>query len=167
MTNSLTNKYSRNYRMKHDIGRVRKVRNNVFKECEECGKLLMINQSLITKQNQQTFFCDAKCRDKFRSFGGNNIWKGGYIHGSGYVYVSRGESKRYLQHRAVMEEYLGRKLSKKEHVHHLNGIRSDNRLENLMVVNYLKHPTEKNKLIDKLQERIRNLEEICRKLRGN
>lgn len=48
--------------------------------------------------------------------------------------------KRVLQHRYIMEQYLGRKLTKKERVHHINKIKTDNRIENLeLFANQSKH----------------------------
>ncbi len=37
-------------------------------------------------------------------------------------------------HRHIMEEHLGRLLESHEHVYHLNGDSTDNRIENLVVI---------------------------------
>jgi len=37
-------------------------------------------------------------------------------------------------HRHIMEEHLGRLLESNEHVYHLNGDSTDNRIENLVVI---------------------------------
>ena len=46
---------------------------------------------------------------------------------------------KYYQHRYVMEQHLGRPLSKDEVVHHINGDRIDNRLENLELTTQHEH----------------------------
>lgn len=64
--------------------------------------------------------------------GSGHICKKGYrhIHIKGHPHC-RGKTNAVLEHTAVMCEYLGRPLNKGESVHHKNGIRHDNRIENL------------------------------------
>jgi len=74
-------------------------------------------------------------------------WKGGrFKNTDGYVLVKKSNhpfanNHGYVyEHRLVMEKMLGRYLRQQEIPHHMNGIRDDNRPENLMLFeSFIKH----------------------------
>lgn len=69
----------------------------------------------------------------------NPSWRGGRrTRKDGYVLVWTPEGER-LEHRCITEIVLGRRLQPAEIVHHKNGIKDDNRIDNLEVMDQAEH----------------------------
>ena len=97
----------------------------------------------------------------------NPAWKGGrHPTKDGYIkvldsrrYVKAGDSRYILEHRLVAESKVNRPLRSDEIVHHLNGVRTDNRPENLVII-ARPNTQETWTFVHCLQERIRELEAL-------
>jgi hypothetical protein len=122
----------------------RKTRTRVVpRDCKRCG-----NEFLASPRNPPIVFCGRACGIRWRNeqepgkFAGENgsRWRGGRrIDDRGYVLIwapdhhsVKGTKRIYVaEHRLVMERMIGRPLLRTEQVHHKNGIRDDNRPQNL------------------------------------
>lgn len=155
-------------------------------ECEGCGEK---RWSTICNYNRAKTKLCHRCNRK-RSGSAHWNWRGG-------KYFSKGKYKGYIQvytpkdspfypmansrrpyipeHRLVMAEFLGRCLDKAEIVHHKNGIKTDNHIENLELTRNGKHCKDHHKgyndgfrkgFFDGRNKYIRDLEEQIRVLEG-
>lgn len=120
----------------------------VLKNCKKC-------KIDFAASHKKQAYCCAKCQP---SFGGNPGWRLGKkftnerngvgrkrLASNGYVeiYLPGHEladiKGRVLEHRLVIFEKIKRQLTFNDVVHHINGIRSDNRPDNLILLTRSSH----------------------------
>jgi hypothetical protein len=104
--------------------RKKKIRDKLFKgfivKCETCETPFRVSRGNFGKNR----YCSRKCyKNKVRVEETilSNIGSTGYYE----------TSQKRLAHRVIVENFIGRSLTRQENVHHINEIRTDNRIENL------------------------------------
>lgn len=129
-------------------------------ECSQCGNIISIKT--WEAKRDKNHFCDRACvalynsKNKRKENAYNWIKSGRSKCGTPYWHIRDRNGKWIREHRVIAEKMIGRKLMRSEIVHHKNGIKDDNRRENLAVLTRDRHPS--TTYISILQERIRELE---------
>lgn len=147
--------------------------NKITNKCSTCGKEIKTskakNQKYCSpkcKYSDKNFFIRRmegykefiKNQPSYLRRGENSQnWKGGKSHHSrGYVAIMLSSDDPYIsmahpashycmEHRYVMAKSLGRCLTREEIVHHKNGIKDDNRIENLELSTWGEHTIQHSK----------------------
>ncbi len=128
--------------------------------CSICGEPTARRSTLCLS-------CENKRRaDAYRGENNPNWREGRTLDRAGYVHVRvkpNGPKPYRLEHHLVWERANGRPLPKGYIIHHLNGIKGDNRIENLAAVSRLDHHVRH---AEPYEARIRQLEAELAELRG-
>ncbi len=129
--------------------------------CEQCGKTHPMKRYQRGTGHavyyRQQRFCNQACKVAWQTAeAGRRFDRGDYgrhIKRNGYVWISvpsavTGRKHEVLEHRFVMSRHLGRDLLPEETVHHINGDRQHNTIENLELFSSRHGPGQR--VIDKV-----------------
>lgn len=104
-----------------------KVKEHGTKYCARCGA--EFGRGMNPCNFIKAIYCSKRCSSR-RPINPNT---------TRYRQVVTSDGRYIGEHRAVMEAHLGRRLRSDEQVHHINGVKIDNRLENLEVIDRREH----------------------------
>lgn len=119
-----------------------------FRENPEAGGKWKVPRQVCTgcgatfkaKRRYRRQFCSDSCYRRYNVGKNHSHWKHGRkLMPNGYVQINVAPNKRRYEHIVVVEKMIGRPLRADECIDHINGIRDDNRPENLRVMKKSDH----------------------------
>lgn len=125
--------------------------------CETCGRLFTRQPNELARGEGR--FCSRPCKHKAMA-GVEKVSGTSYVRPDGYRAVKVGIRRYQLEHRLVVEAAIRRPLREDEEVHHRNGDKLDNRLENLEVLSPTAH---QERHADRLIFRRSRVDLVCRR----
>ena len=160
-----------------EIGEIKNFKKTVTQKfiwlaCKSCGKERWVRFCPSRPPNLCRGCYDRDRKNLAHRGEDSHAWKGGRrtVKG-GYITINvspddpffpMADRNHYIpEHRLVMAKHLGRCLDKSEHVHHKNGVREDNRIENLEIQTPSEHTPQAH-----YKKRIKELEKEVASLKG-
>lgn len=143
-------------------GKSRLELSRIFKVSEGVIRNRLIKNNVSLRNIKEAFVYIDQSREK------SNKWNGGKIkNGDGYILIYKPEHPRAVsgnyvyEHHLIWEEANGKLLPSNWVIHHINGIKDDNRIENLAAMSKSEH----SKILRVIKKRIISLEKENKRLK--